>query len=186
MASHGSCHRRRRVLAMTTSRVLESSDIEPSVECDRVGFMAFPLHSPKSSRRRWFCALGLSASYSVLYLFAALCLATGVFHPEVRDHHAHPHHDHAAHEHGASESHPRPALPDICDLTLQALMTVMWQGPYTPHFALLQTQPQWDAIPAAPVTPLLAAFRSRAPPELHFMWVIPKRLSVWMSILRPL
>jgi hypothetical protein len=132
--------------------------------------MASPLHSLGSSpRRRWFCALGLSASYSVLYVFASLCLATGVFHPEARDHHAHPHHDHSAHEHGASESHPLPALPDICDFTLQVLMTVMWQEPYTPRFTLLQAQPQWDAIPVAPMTPLLAAFRSRAPPRLLFM-----------------
>ena len=161
---------RGRILAKTTSRVLESPDIEPSVECDRVGFMRFPLHSLGSSRRRrWFCALGLSASYSVLYLFASLCLATGLLHPEARDHHAHSHHNHSAHAHRASESHPIPALPDMCDFTLQALMTVMGQGPYTPHFTLLQAQPQWDTMPAAPVTPLPAAFRSRAPPGLLYM-----------------
>jgi len=132
--------------------------------------MAFSLHSLGASPRyRWFSALGLSASYSILYVFASLCLGTGLFHPAARDHHAHPHHDHSAHEHGTSESRPMPALPDICDFTLQALMTVMWQGQYTPRFTLLQAQPQWGAIPAAPVTPLLAAFRSRAPPEWLFM-----------------
>jgi hypothetical protein len=106
-----------------------------------------------------------------LYLCASLCLATGLFHPEAPGHDAHHHPDHPAHEHGESEPRPTRDLPDICDFTLQALMTVMWQEQDMPHVTLLQAHPQWDAIPPAPVTPLLVTFSSRAPPTLRFMSV---------------
>lgn len=74
----------------------------------------------RASRRLY--ALGLSVIYGVLYLFAAFCLATGVFHPDTPQHAPHHHGGHAEHHHADPADYPT-TLPDICDFALQALTT---------------------------------------------------------------
>ena len=78
-------------------------------------------------RSRWrllrqTCAAGIVSAYSLAYLLASLCLATGAFHPTVTAPPASHHHDAHAHDHQhdvPSDTH----WLDICDFALQMLLT---------------------------------------------------------------
>ena len=68
---------------------------------------------------RYACATGIVSAYSLAYLLASLCLATGAFHPAPP---ASYHHDAHAHDH----HHDAPSDAgwlDICDFALQMLLT---------------------------------------------------------------
>lgn len=108
---------------------------------------------------RQSCALGLSATYVALFLFASLCFATGFLHlqtdHETPHHHTHSHADRTA------------ALPDLCDFAQQALLTTILQA--RPVFSTVL--PPGDALALAPVS--LTSLRPvthhaiRAPPVSH-------------------
>src|SRR5262245_39503941 len=74
----------------------------------------------KQPRWTWqrLCALALCTTSPLLYLLAALCLATGIFHHEI-PRQAHHHH------HTGPEAHHPAGLPDICDFAQQALTTTV-------------------------------------------------------------
>lgn len=79
-------------------------------------------------------ALGLSTIYSGLYLFAVLCLATGIFHPTVVPHSSHQH-DH--HEDHPATAHHGTNWPDLCDFALQTLTTpALHHNPIMPYAVL--------------------------------------------------
>lgn len=103
------------------------------------------------------CALLLSVSYGVLFVFASACLATGVFHAEAH-HHAEPH------RHHDDEADHRPGLADICDFAFQTLRTTEWQARLVPGIVLAANPtPAPVAIPA-PATALALSAAIRAPP----------------------
>ena len=76
----------------------------------------------RGRRSRWtwqrLCALALCTTSPLLYLFAAICLATGIFHAAI------PHQTHHHHHTGPAAHHPA-GLPDICDFAHQALTTTV-------------------------------------------------------------
>ena len=124
------------------------------------------------SRRR-FCAAALSAVYVALYVAAALCLGTGVFHPEVADQTAsHGHHDHGhshhGHHHGPAaddgDTTPSAALPDICDFSIQALTEPVYPIEYQSLHVLSRIE--IVSLGHDQVIPILLRLgrRSRAPP----------------------
>ena len=70
---------------------------------------------------RHACATGIVSAYSLAYLLASLCLATGAFHPSVNAPSASERHDPQAHDH----HHDAPSNArwlDICDFALQAIL----------------------------------------------------------------
>jgi len=119
--------------------------------------------SPRGQRPGWtwqrLCALALCATSPLLYLFASICLATGVFHHET---------PHQAHHHHTSHNAHHPAgLPDICDFAQQALTTtVVAPVPLLPRVLL-----PGETLPRPPrvVLPLVRGSRHdiRAPPLVH-------------------
>jgi hypothetical protein len=82
---------------------------------------------------RKFCALGLTVTYSTLFLFATLCLATGILHPD-----AHHNHNGSHHHHTDTDTHHPSALLDICEFARQVLMTTAWSMEHVPAVTLLQ------------------------------------------------
>ena len=111
---------------------------------------------------RRLCALSLSATYSVLLLLASLCIATGIFHAAVHQHHT----DAAAHQHAASHTHHASPVPDICDIVHQVCTALVLWAILGPTLALPQSpvavqtvRGRVDATPSSP-------FNSRAPPAL--------------------
>jgi hypothetical protein len=120
------------------------------------------LSSPRGTRPgwhwQWLCALALCTTVPLLSLFAAICLATGVFHHET---------PHQAHHHTGPEAHHASGLPDVCDFAHQALMTtVAAPVPLLPGVLL-----SGDTLPRPPRFVLPMAFVSRhgirAPPLVH-------------------
>jgi hypothetical protein len=112
----------------------------------------------RSMSKAWLkaCALGLSTTYTALFLLTSLCLATGFLHAEVP--HDHPHH------HAHSDADQPSVLPDICDFVIQALMTTELQTGRFPSRVL----PPGDVLALAPArlispTPMLS-HTIRAPP----------------------
>ena len=122
-------------------------------------------------RRNWWrtsCrlyALGLSVTYSVLYLFAAICLATGVFHPDISRYAPHHHGGHAHHYHAAPDAHCPTTLPDICDFALQALTTSEWRLTPTLPFVLWQGEVLTSVAHTLMHSASAAPLSIRAPPE---------------------
>ena len=115
-------------------------------------------------RRTWWTwqrlgALALCTTVPLLYLFASICLATGVFHHEI---------PHQAHHHPTSPDAPHAAgLPDICDFAHQALTTtVAAPVPLLPGVLL-----PGESLPPPPrmVLPIarVSCLAIRAPPLVH-------------------
>jgi hypothetical protein len=107
---------------------------------------------------QWLCALALCTTVPLLYLFASICLATGVFHHET---------PHQAHHHTGPDAHHASGLPDVCDFAQQALMTtVAAPVPLLPGVLL-----SGETLPCPPRFVLPMAFVShhgiRAPPLVH-------------------
>jgi hypothetical protein len=121
------------------------------------------LSSPRGTRPgwhwQWLCALALCTTVPLLYLFASICLATGIFHHET---------PHQAHHHPASPDAPHASgLPDICDFAHQALTTTVTAPvPLLPG-VLLPGEP----LPPPPrvVLPIarVSCLAIRAPPLVH-------------------
>jgi hypothetical protein len=68
---------------------------------------------------RQTCATGIVSAYSLTYLLASLCLATGAFHPAPPASHHHESHSHDHHHDAPSDARGL----DICDFALQILLT---------------------------------------------------------------
>lgn len=122
--------------------------------------------SRRQQKRFWhsFCALGLSMTYGVLYLFASVCLATGAFHPDSPDN-THHHHDASHHQSDANPHDTSASLPDICDVALQALTTT---AVHTVHLPSLVLPPGETLAPALYPVVLAESGVSpsiRAPPD---------------------
>ena len=88
-----------------------------------------------SWRKLW--AVILSTTYSALFLFAVICIATGIFHPEVHSHHKEPHHHHSD---DTNAPHPAGIL-DLCDFARLVLMTTAWGVEQLPLAALFKGNP---------------------------------------------
>jgi hypothetical protein len=118
----------------------------------------------RGRRSRWtwqrLCALALCTTSPLLYLFASICLATGIFHAAI------PHQAHHHHHTGPAAHHPA-GLPDICDFAHQALTTTvvapvpLLPGVHAPGETL--RRPPRCVLPIA----LVSRHGSRAPPLVH-------------------
>lgn len=113
-------------------------------------------------RKTWrqACALGLSTTYAALFLLASLCLATGFLHTDISP----DHHQHHTHHDTALPS----ALPDICDVVLQVLMTTELQT----------SRPPSSIVPPGATLALAPAFSIATAPALsHSVRAPPASLS---------
>jgi hypothetical protein len=124
---------------------------------------------PGSSRIRhsWFYAhrrvyaLGCSTIYVGLYLLAALCLATGVFHPAGT---YQGHHHHGSHEDHPAGARHATAWPDICDFALQTLTTIAWHNDQIMPWTLVLSEILTPATHTCGLSVCIALLRIRAPP----------------------
>jgi hypothetical protein len=126
------------------------------------GYSALSWLRGRRSRWTWqrLCALVLCTTSPLLYLFASICLATGIFHAAI------PHQTHHHHHAGPAAHHPA-GLPDICDFAHQALTTTV----VAPVPLLLSVLAPGDTLrrPRRLVLPIAPVSRHgvRAPPLGH-------------------
>lgn len=120
----------------------------------------WPRCGPSWHSWRKLCAVILSTTYSALFLFAAICVTTGLFHPDVPHHHEKSHHHHRD---DAKAPYPTGIL-DLCDFAHQVLMTTTWRVEQLPLVALLKGDPVKPSADLSVSAEPRIASASRAPP----------------------
>jgi hypothetical protein len=105
-------------------------------------------------------AVGLIALYALFLLFASVCLATGLHHPDT--------HQHAPHQHHGDDTDYPTSLLDPCDCALRALTTSETHAPSLLPVVLL---------PGQALTPRITTLVSAEPPIFHTIRAPPFSLS---------
>lgn len=108
----------------------------------------------------------MGVAYCALYLFASLCLATGMFHPESSHIAHHTHTDHESHHHTDQHGQRTMFPPDVCDFILCVMTTTVWHSTSVPSVSLFRGRLVSPAMQATPGVQVAEWRCIRAPPRV--------------------